>query len=131
VSDEPLQDYWDALKRIVEGKPERVLKGGRINNDQVSIEAGRGRGSIKSGREEFADLIDAIKKAEKKRKERGNEDQEKYERRRTESEKYKLLYQQSIAREISLARENEELKEDIKKLKKSNIHSIKGGKKKS
>lgn len=124
MSTDSLKEYWDALNRLKKRKPLNVPAGGRITNDQISLEAGRGRGSIKKSREIYSELITAIEKAEKERQQQNNKDEEKYERRRSEANKYKLLYQQSIAREISLARENEELKGEIKKLKKNNIHTI-------
>ena len=55
-----LKDYYDALDRLKVNKPVRMPKNSKINNDTVAIEAGRGRGSIKSGRPKFTVLIDMI-----------------------------------------------------------------------
>lgn len=119
-----LKEYWDALDNIKKGKPVNVPPGGRITNDQVSIEAGRGRGSIKKSRKSYMELIAAIEAAEKERQQFSNKDEEKYQRRRTEADKFKLLYQQAVAREISLAKENMELKKELKLLKSNNVHAL-------
>jgi hypothetical protein len=58
--EEALQLYNEALDRLVAGKPTKVMKGARINNDTVSIEAGRGKGSIKKSRRGYAELIARI-----------------------------------------------------------------------
>jgi len=119
-----LQEYWDALDRLKKCKPLNVQAGGRITNDQVSLEASRGRGSIKKSRESYAELIAAIETAEIERQQSGNKDEEKYQRRRAEADKYKLLYQEAVARQISLAKENKELKHEIKQLKSKTIRPL-------
>lgn len=58
--EEELQLYNESLDRLVAGKPTKVMKGARINNDTVSIEAGRGKGSIKKSRRGYAELIARI-----------------------------------------------------------------------
>ena len=63
-----LQEYFDALQRIKENRARLVPKGVAINNDNVSIEAGRGRGSIKKSRPAFSGLIRDITKAEEERR---------------------------------------------------------------
>ncbi|MGX9696675.1 hypothetical protein ACWYXK_06780 [Janthinobacterium lividum] len=52
-----LKLYNEALDRLVAGKPVNVAKGTRINNDAVSLEASRGKGSIKKSRAGYANLI--------------------------------------------------------------------------
>ena len=58
-----LNEYWQALERLKQGKSQRVPRGTRISNDSVSLEAGRGKGSIKKSREGFALLIAAVDEA--------------------------------------------------------------------
>jgi flagellar motility protein MotE (MotC chaperone) len=58
-----ISSYYEALERLVSNRPINVPKGSKITNDTVSREAGRGVGSIKKSRSQFADLIDAISKA--------------------------------------------------------------------
>ena len=43
-----LQDYFDALDRLKNGKPINVPKGTKITNDSVSLEAGRKKGLSRS-----------------------------------------------------------------------------------
>lgn len=122
--DDALQVYWDALERLKRGKPINVMPGGRITNDQVSLEAGRGRGSIKKSRPVFAKLISAIEEASKAKNKPSAETQEKYLRKRAEAENYKAQYKKSIAREISMLKQIYELKQEIDKLRSDKIKSL-------
>jgi signal transduction protein with GAF and PtsI domain len=54
--------YFAALERL-------KARGAQISNDAVAIEAGKGRGSIKSSRPAYAKLIEAIEEASKQQKE--------------------------------------------------------------
>ncbi len=119
--DDALQVYWDALERLKRGKPINVMPGGRITNDQVSLEAGRGRGSIKKSRPVFAELISAIEEASKAKNKPPAETQEKYLRKRAEAENYKAQYKKSIAREISMLKQIYELKQEIDKLRNDKV----------
>ena len=119
-----LQVYWDALERLKRGKPINVMPGGRITNDQVSLEAGRGRGSIKKSRPVFARLISAIEEASKAKNNPSAETQEKYLRKRAEAENYKAQYKKSIAREISMLKQIYELKQEIDKLRNDKVKSL-------
>ena len=58
-----IADYEEALERLKTGKPIRVAVGTRITNDAVSLEAGRGKGTIKKSRASFAKLILEIEAA--------------------------------------------------------------------
>src|ERR1700728_1554921 len=57
---QPLEEYFAALERLKAGRPTVVPKGSKITKDAVSVEAGRGKGSIKKSRAVFTDLIGAI-----------------------------------------------------------------------
>lgn len=59
-----LKNFYDALQRLVDGKPKVITGAYSINNDTVALEAGRKRGTIKKSRPELAELIVAITKAE-------------------------------------------------------------------
>ena len=122
--DDALQVYWDALERLKRSKPINVMPGGRITNDQVSLEAGRGRGSIKKSRPVFAELISAIEEASKAKNKPSAETQEKYLRKRAEAENYKAQYKKSIAREISMLKQIYELKLEIDKLRNDKVKSL-------
>lgn len=56
-----LNDYYTALERLKANKSIILPKGSVINNDTVSMEAGRKRGSIKKSR--HVALIEAIEQA--------------------------------------------------------------------
>lgn len=64
-----LSEYFEALKRIQQGKATRVTNGLRITKDAVALEAGRGKGSIKKSRAVYSELIRAIETAELERAE--------------------------------------------------------------
>lgn len=55
------KNFYDALQRLVDGKPKVIAGAYSINNDTVALEAGRKRGTIKKSRPE---LIVAITEAE-------------------------------------------------------------------
>lgn len=54
-----VKEYFAALERLKQNKPQVVEKGSQINNDTVALEAGRKRGSIRN-RPGFAELIAEI-----------------------------------------------------------------------
>ena len=122
--DDALQVYWDALERLKRGKPINVMPGGRITNDQVSLEAGRGRGSIKKSRPVFAELISSIEEASRVKNKPSAETQDKYLRKRAEAENYKAQYKKSIAREISMLKQIYELKQEIDKIRSDKVKSL-------
>lgn len=53
-------EYFEALARLKAGRPVNVMKGTKITNDAVALEARRGKGSIKKSRPAFLALIQAI-----------------------------------------------------------------------
>lgn len=57
------EDYFAALKRIIEGKTRILSANSSINKDTVALEAGRKRGSIKKSRVEHSSIIAAIEAA--------------------------------------------------------------------
>lgn len=57
-----VKEYFEALERLKQNKPERVAKCSLINKDTVALEAGRKRGSIRR-RPGFETLIEAIANA--------------------------------------------------------------------
>jgi len=115
---------YNALDRLVKGKPTIVAKSAKINNDNVALEAGRKKGSIKKTRPTFEPLIDAIKAANEKLSKNSNQDKIKLIKAKDESLKYKALWEESLAREISLIHENSELKTQVKKLSNQKISKL-------
>lgn len=100
-----LKDYFDALERLKKGKPVIVLKGTKITNDSVSLEAGRKKGTIKKSRPVFSDLIQAIEAAAK---EGGNPQDEMKERlmeAKAEAARYRALWEEALNREVSLVKQ--------------------------
>jgi len=124
MSNSTLQEYWDSLDRLKKGKPINVKTGGRITNDQVSLEAGRNRGSIKRSRPVYHELIEAIEQANTCLINPKKIEKQKLQKKKAEVDKYKNLYEESISRELSLLREVHELKQEIKKLKSLKVSSI-------
>ena len=108
-----LDEYFEALARLKSNRPVHVPKGTKITNDAVSLEAGRSKGSIKKSRPLFADLIAAIDVAAAEQSAPAAVDQAKIAKSKAQVAHYRALYEEAIAREISLLKENFELKRDL------------------
>jgi hypothetical protein len=99
-----LNEYYLALERLKNGRPERVAKGTKINNDAVSLEAGRKKGTIKKSRPVFDDLINAISVASfDSRPESSHKEQVALAK--AETAKYRVLWEEALAREVSLVKQ--------------------------
>lgn len=115
-SERPLEEYYAALQRLQNGEPINVPIGTKITNDAVSLEAGRGKGSIKKSRALFADLIGAIQEAARLERDPEHNPKEKVARSQARGDYYRLLYEAALARELSLLKELYELKKQLSKL---------------
>ena len=104
-----LENYYDALDRLVKGQPINVPKTSKINLDTVALEAGRKRGSIKKSRLSFAGLIFDIESAAMQHKPRGTDLSEKLKKAKEKYQELKLKYLDSINREIMLSNRVREL----------------------
>lgn len=102
---EILKDYFDALERLKNGRPVNVPKGTKITNDSVSLEAGRKKGTIKKSRPVFSDLIEAINAVAKAESKPQNEMLERLNQAKAEAAKYRVLWEEALAREVSLVKE--------------------------
>lgn len=100
-----LKDYFDALGRLKRGKPDNVPPGTKITNDSVSQEAGRKKGTIKKSRPVFSDLIEAIDAAAKAEGKPQDEARERLDRAKAEAAKYRALWEEALAREVSLVKQ--------------------------
>ena len=100
-----LTDYFDALERLKSGKPVNVPKGTKICNDSVSLEAGRKKGTIKKSRPLFNDLINAIGVAANAESKPADEMRERLNQAKAEAAKYRVLWEEALAREVSLFKE--------------------------
>lgn len=100
-----LKDYFEALERLKRGKPLNVPKGARITNDSVSLEAGRKKGTIKKSRPIFKELIEAIDSAPVTEPLPRDEMREQLERAKAEAARYRVLWEEALAREVSLVKQ--------------------------
>lgn len=109
-----MQEYFEALERLVKNKPKVVLKGTKISNDTVALEAGRGKGSIKKSRPQFSVLIEQIKDEAQRQKDSSDGSEQKIAKLKSQVKKYREMYEESVSREVSLYHENLALKKRIK-----------------
>ena len=100
-----LKDYFEALERLKRGKPENVPKGTKITNDSVSLEAGRKKGTIKKSRPIFSDLIKAIDAAVKAEAKPHDEMRDRLDDAKAETARYRALWEEALAREVSLVKQ--------------------------
>jgi len=100
-----LKDYFDALERLKSGKPENVPKGAKITNDSVSLEAGRKKGTIKKSLPAFSELIEAIDAAAKAEIKPKDEIRAQLVEAKEEIARYRTLWEEALAREVSLVKE--------------------------
>ncbi|SOZ16390.1 hypothetical protein [Cupriavidus taiwanensis] len=121
-----LTDYFLALERLKKGQPQVVPKGTKITNDAVSLEAGRGKGTIKKSRAIFADLIKAIEEAAAERPDPQTALKGRLEASRGAAEKYRRLWEEALAREASLLMELYEAKRTIATLTAGAVFPIRG-----
>lgn len=124
----PLQDYFDALARLEAGCPVNVPKGTKITNDAVSIEAGRGKGSIKKSRPVFAALIQAITDAVAKQANGPNQLKEKLDKTKKNADQYLQDLEAALARELCLLLELYEAKKQLTRLTGGTVLPIRGAK---
>ena len=100
MSNEIIDDYFEAFARLKSNSPIRIPKDSKISNDNVSLEAGRKKGTIKKSRPIFDELITAINKTKKKDDALIIEAQTKLNKYKKELQQYKFLYEESINREL-------------------------------
>jgi hypothetical protein len=116
TSDVILQ-YETALQRLVENKPNILPPGSKITINNVALEAGRGKGSIRKDRECFDELREKTKAAAAKQKTENSAKPNKG------AEKlFRDLYHESLARELMLISQIDELDKDLSAL--SNVTNI-------
>ncbi len=110
-----LEEYFEALSRIINGKPIRTDKGAKITKNLVSLEAGRGKGSIKKSRPIFEKLILAINEAQKNQELKANKE-DKLTRANDSVKNLRLALDAALARELSLLYELYEVKRKLSAL---------------
>lgn len=126
-----MQEYYNALDRLKKGRLTVVPKGSKINNDNVALEAGRGKGSIKKSRDVFADLIKAIDEAAAEQSKPVNEHKVRLSKANSTAEQLRILLEAALGREMSLLYELYETKKELSRLTGGNVLPIRGGKNQS
>lgn len=116
-----LDVYFSALERLKTGKPINIHKDTKITNDAVSLEAGRGKGSIKKSRPAFAELIQAIVLAAEEKSRGLNIQREKLDNAKLSAEQYRRELEAALAREVSLLYELYEVKKQLIQLTGQNV----------
>ncbi len=118
-----LKEYYNALDRLIKNKPINVAVNSKINNDTVSLEAGRGRGSIKQGRDVFGELIDAINDAKSIKQKTKIIQETKIEKLKKSTNEYKEMYFEALNREIMYLERINELEKELNKRNPFSINS--------
>ena len=121
-----LQDYFAALERLKQGRPNTVPKGMRITNDAVALEAGRGKGSIKKSRPIFYALIQAIDEAATAQSHPKYVEKERLRKGKESAEQCRRDLEAALAREVSLLREVYALKKQLSKLTGGKVLPLRG-----
>ncbi len=111
-----LKLYNEALDRLIAGKPVNVTRGARINNDAVSVEAGRGKGSIKKSRPGYADLIARIDAAALKQSQPKREAADRAHRMSSRVEELEEKLDAALSREMSLVYELLSVRKELSRL---------------
>lgn len=100
-----LTDYFEALERLIKGRPINIPKGSKITNDNVSLEAGRKKGTIKKSRPIFKSLIDAIEAAAGAQLLPLDSTKAALDAAKAEAARYRTLWEEAMSREVSLVKQ--------------------------
>lgn len=112
-----VRQYEEALQRLVDNKPNILPPGSKITINNVALEAGRGKGSIRKDRDCFEALRENTKAAAAKQKKENSAKPNK-----GAVALFKDLYYDSLARELMLISQIDELQKDLSAL--SNVTNI-------
>jgi hypothetical protein len=124
VKSEALRLYYEALDRLIKSKPHIVPKGTKITNDAVSLEAGRGKGSIKKSREGFAALIADIDAAALEERRPKMEGAQRLNKAKIAAVDLRDQLDAALAREMSLVYELVDIKKRLANLTGENVFPI-------
>lgn len=100
-----LSEYFEALERLTKGRPVNVPKGAKITNDNVSMEAGRKKGTIKKSRPVFKELIDAIDTAAAAQAQPLDMTKAALDVAKADAARYRTLWEEAMSREVSLVKQ--------------------------
>ncbi len=95
-----IDEYFEALERIKNNTPIRVSKGSKLTNDNVSLEAGRKKGTIKKSRPVFDELIEEINKAKSINDKQLNQSTESTNKYKLKYKEYRTFYEDALNREL-------------------------------
>lgn len=95
-----IEEYFEALDRLIKNNPINVKKGTKINKDTVALEAGKKRGSIKKSRQVFSLLIEKIDTLQDKQNFPINNLKIQKSKYKNEAEAYRKKYEDSLNREL-------------------------------
>lgn len=120
--------FWDALNRILAGKPLIVSRNMPITYDLVALEAGRTRGSIRADRPQFAALRQAVRDAAAAqkpppKKASAQQEKDKLKAKNREIADLKNECDGVRSRELMLVRYIDELEREIVRLRKPRLVS--------
>jgi hypothetical protein len=118
-----LEEYYEALNRLINNNPVNVPKDTKINKDTVALEAGRKRGSIKKSREVFLELIEAIEKASEEKSKSTSQHIEQITKLKDKINNYKHLYEEALNRELMYLERINELEKALKNISSNKIIS--------
>jgi hypothetical protein len=118
-----LEEYYEALNRLINNNPVNVPKDTKINKDTVALEAGRKRGSIKKSREVFSELIEAIEKASEEKSKSTSQHIEQITKIKDKMNNFKHLYEEALNRELMYIERINELEKALKNISSNKIIS--------
>lgn len=118
-----LEEYYEALHRLINNNPVNIPKDTKINKDTVALEAGRKRGSIKKSREVFLELIEAIKKASEDKSKNTSQHIEQITKIKDKMNNFKHLYEEALNRELMYIERINELEKALKNISSNKIIS--------
>ena len=108
-----LTDYYDALERLVKRKTKILPHGSVINFNNVAIEAGKSKGSIKATRHVYKKLRNDILQAKDLAGSSEHALRQQINKLTAEVAKYKALYELALVREISVVSQFLEMRDKL------------------
>ena len=118
-----LEEYYEALHRLINNNPVNVPKDTKINKDTVALEAGRKREKKKKSREVFLELIEAIKKASEDKSKNTSQHIEQITKIKDKMNNFKHLYEEALNRELMYIERINELEKALKNISSNKIIS--------
>jgi len=112
------KEYFEALKRLETKKTVILPKGTKVNRDNVALEAGRKRGSVRKGKSGQDELNKAIDDAMGKQKNPVKEEKIRTDKWKGKYEEKEAHYEAVLARELMLIKKCRDLENENAELKK-------------